>query len=137
MTTTTVATKPATAWGVFAGSHPAHAGIPVRGMATKPRVYLPDASTARRRRPRHRQRRWGPKIFTLTGAGHAVNDGYETAPPWEVLAGARNFVDMRRAVKSVIAASKQVAQVGSKDQVAAAAEILADARQRLYQLLAE
>lgn len=79
----------------------------------------------------------GRKIFTLTGAGHAVNDGYETAPPWEVLAGARNFVDMRRAVKSVIAASKQVAQVGSKDQVAAAAEILADARQRLYQLLAE
>ena len=79
----------------------------------------------------------GRKIFTLTEAGHGVKDEMEEPPPWEVFAGEDKFVDMRQTVGSVVAAAKQVGQVGSPDQVAAAAEILADTRQRLYKLLAE
>ena len=79
----------------------------------------------------------GRKVFTLTQAGHALNDETTTPPPWEDLAGTDDFADMRQAIASVMAASKQIAQVGSPDQVAAATKILTEARQRLYQLLAE
>ena len=79
----------------------------------------------------------GRKVFTLTAAGLAVNDDTTTPPPWEDLAGTDSYVEMRRAVASVMAAARQVAQVGRADQVAAATVILTDARQRLYQLLAE
>ena len=79
----------------------------------------------------------GRNIFTLTEAGTAVNDDASTPPPWEDLAGTDNFVGMRRAASSVMGATKQVAQVGSPEQVTAATEILTETRQRLYQLLAE
>ena len=79
----------------------------------------------------------GRKVFTLTEAGQAVVEDSTEPPPWEDLAASDDFVDMRRTAASVMAATKQVAHVGSSDQVTAATEILTDARKRLYQVLAE
>lgn len=79
----------------------------------------------------------GRNIFALTEAGQVVKDDTTTSPPWENFVGTDDFVDMRRAAASVMGATKQVAAVGSPDQVTAALEVLTEARQRLYQLLAE
>ena len=79
----------------------------------------------------------GRNIFGLTDTGRAAYDETTTPPPWENLVGTDNFVSMRRAASGVMGATKQVAQVGSAEQVTAATEILTEARQKLYQLLAE
>ncbi len=79
----------------------------------------------------------GRKVFTLTEAGTATSKENTDRPPWETLAGDAQFVDLRKTVQSVAAATKQVAQVGTPEQVSAASEILTEARQRLYKLLAE
>ena len=79
----------------------------------------------------------GRNIFTLTEAGSEVNEDTTSAPPWEELAGTDNFVEMRQTASSLMGATKQIAQVGSPEQVTAATEILTEARQRLYQLLAD
>ena len=79
----------------------------------------------------------GRNLFELADPGRAAHEASTTPPPWENLVGTDNFVDMRRAASSVMGATKQIAQVGSPEQVTSATEILTDARQRLYQLLAE
>lgn len=78
----------------------------------------------------------GRKVFTLTDAGLAAGADAPAEPPWEELAGAASHTDLRRTAMSLMAASKQVGQVGTGEQVEAAAAILADARQQLYKLLA-
>ncbi len=80
----------------------------------------------------------GRKVFTLTDTGTALAGETADQPPvWERFAQSGGAVDLRDAVASLAAASRQVATTGTQDQVAKAAEILVDARKRLYQLLAE
>jgi DNA-binding PadR family transcriptional regulator len=77
------------------------------------------------------------KVFSLTEAGREANESSDSPPPWEDIARDESHVDMRGAISSVVDAAKQIGQVGSPDQEAAAAEILTDARKRLYQILAD
>lgn len=80
----------------------------------------------------------GRKVFELTDAGRdkASEAGAEDAP-WERLAGSAGFTDLRQGVFAIGSATKQIARTGTEDQAKRAAEILAETRQRLYQLLAE
>jgi DNA-binding PadR family transcriptional regulator len=79
----------------------------------------------------------GRKTFSLTESGSVTNEETTAPPPWEALAGDAQFVTMRKTMQSVLAAVKQVAQVGTPEQVEAATEILTETRQRLYKVLAE
>lgn len=80
----------------------------------------------------------GRKIFELTDAGQtSAAEATQVTPPWERLAGAAGFIDLRQAMASVGAAAKQVATNGTEEQVEKAAEILTETRKHLYQLLAE
>ncbi|MEZ5227652.1 MAG: PadR family transcriptional regulator [Acidimicrobiales bacterium] len=80
----------------------------------------------------------GRKVFTLTEAGIALADESADQPPvWERFAQSGAGVDLREAIAGIAVAARQVATTGTSDQVARAAEILVDARKRLYQLLAE
>ncbi len=75
----------------------------------------------------------GRRTYTLTDAGRqaaeqskGLLDTDATAEP-----------DLRSVAMSVIAAAKQVQRIGTAQDARAAREILADARRRLYRLLAE
>lgn len=81
----------------------------------------------------------GKKVYHLTDAGQAKVDESDAPPPW-----ARFDVDddtgmlaLRDLAFQVGAALMQVVREGNDDQIAAAKEILADTRSRLYQLLAD
>lgn len=83
----------------------------------------------------------GRRVFALTEAGKAEAEASEErhGAPWESPEhgdeGPR--FKLRKAVFQIGAAVKQVGTTGSSEQVEKALEILADARQRIYELLAE
>jgi DNA-binding PadR family transcriptional regulator len=82
----------------------------------------------------------GRRAYELTEAGRAeAAASTRGSAPWEDAAGEREgeLPAMRELFFQVAAATWQVAQAGSSRQHAAAAEVLRDARRRLYQLLAE
>ncbi len=80
----------------------------------------------------------GRKVFRLTEAGRTAAADEATGPPvWERIAGGQRGVDLRDEIGGVAVAARQVLMTGSKEQATAAAEILSDARKRLYQLLAD
>jgi hypothetical protein len=88
----------------------------------------------------------GRKVFHLTEAGTAENERAQTErrssgrkAPWEDVADEADdsLVALHQRAHQVLGAAAQVAQVGTPDQVATAATILVEARQRLYRLLAE
>ena len=81
----------------------------------------------------------GKRVFELTDAGRAAAEEASQRAgargPWaEGPTG--HHAELRRAVKAFMMATRQVAAVGDDDQVAAAAGIVSEARQRLYRLLA-
>ena len=80
----------------------------------------------------------GRRVFSLTEAGQtqaaAVAGG---VPVWERIAGSLGSIDLRDAIDSLASAARQVTISGTIDQIEAAERILADARKKLYQLLAE
>jgi DNA-binding PadR family transcriptional regulator len=78
------------------------------------------------------------KLYEITDAGREhLEEHREHAPPWidEDEPGA--FQDLRSQVKQLHLAAVQVAHAGRDSQVAAAAEVLAEARRTLYRILAE
>lgn len=83
----------------------------------------------------------GRRVFSLTEAGKAEAEASKKrhGAPWESPEhgdeGPR--FKLRKAVFQIGAAVKQVGTTGSSEQVEKALEILADARKRLYELLAE
>ena len=84
----------------------------------------------------------GRRVFTLTEAGTAqvaarAEEG--GVPPWVEMAddAGEPMQRMGRAMRSVMIASKQLLREGSASQQQQAEAILADARKRLYALLAE
>jgi DNA-binding PadR family transcriptional regulator len=82
----------------------------------------------------------GRRVFELTDAGHAEAAGTaRDSAPWEEASGGADadLAAMRDLCVQVGAATWQVAHAGTGAQHAAAAEILREARRRLYQLLAE
>jgi DNA-binding PadR family transcriptional regulator len=81
----------------------------------------------------------GKRVYELTDEGRAQAESRTGALPWEEAAeGADDdLVALRDLVFQVMAATRQVAHAGSKDQLAAAQEILRGARKSLYRLLAE
>jgi len=83
----------------------------------------------------------GRRVFSLTEAGKAEAEASKQShgAPWESpehgAEGSR--FKLRKAVFQIGAAAKQVGTTGSSEQVDKALEILAEARQRIYELLAK
>jgi DNA-binding PadR family transcriptional regulator len=82
----------------------------------------------------------GRKSFTLTdeGTAHVEANRERFGTPWETVGeGASDELhDLRRAAQALAIAAMQVAQTGTKEQLAEAKSILEDARRGLYRLLA-
>lgn len=81
----------------------------------------------------------GRRVFALTDSGKAAADEATGPKPWEAVAGEGDaeMVELRDLVMGVMAAARQVAQAGAPAQVEAAKDVLRDARQRLYRILAD
>jgi DNA-binding PadR family transcriptional regulator len=82
----------------------------------------------------------GRRRFSLTEAGRAeVERRRSHQPPWEQAAEGASSpgVRLRQAAFQVGAATMQAAHAGSEAQVEQVLEVLADARRRIYTILAE
>ena len=83
----------------------------------------------------------GKRVYSLTEAGMAEADklrDLEGNLPWMTAEGATGTrMKLRQAVGGLAAASRQVGMSGSDEMVEQTLAILADARKRIYALLAE
>jgi DNA-binding PadR family transcriptional regulator len=79
----------------------------------------------------------GKRVYELTEAGREA--AAASPAPWEALLTEDDdpLVALRDLVGQVMAATRQVASAGTREQVEAAQEILRDARKQLYRLLAD
>ena len=82
----------------------------------------------------------GRRRYTLTSEGrdYVAAHPQEVQAPWEAVARSvgSDALELRRLFGEVMMAAGQVAQVGNEAQVAQAHQILADARRKLYRILA-
>jgi hypothetical protein len=82
----------------------------------------------------------GKRMFSLTekGVAEAGKSGARETP-WEQVAEGvdSTTVDMQQAIFQVVAASMQVAQAGSEDQLQRTMKVLAETRRRIYAILGE
>jgi DNA-binding PadR family transcriptional regulator len=86
------------------------------------------------------EERDGKRVFSLADTGRAELEARRErgeSAPWEFGPMGDGFGQLRDAVFQLGAASMQVARTGSEAQRARAAEILSEARKKLYALLAE
>ncbi len=82
----------------------------------------------------------GKRVFELTDAGKDVlAKRKDTTPPWEQMAGFMDDDDAKlmKAIKQTGAAAMQTMSAGSPEQRRQVAEILDEARKRIYGILAE
>jgi len=81
----------------------------------------------------------GKKVFTLTETGAAeVARTADQPAPWDDAAQSDSGIgDYRESAAKLLQAAFQIGKSGTSDQRAAAAEILNDARKKLYAVLAE
>jgi DNA-binding PadR family transcriptional regulator len=80
----------------------------------------------------------GRKVYSLTEAGQKVApDRTEEARPWEEGDEDSPRYAVRSELMRTIGAAKSVAKADDEEQMAKAAEILKDARRKLYGILAE
>jgi DNA-binding PadR family transcriptional regulator len=82
----------------------------------------------------------GKRVYSLTDAGRAEVDArreHGGSEPWEFGGGSEGLVQLRDAAFQLAAAAMQVARAGAEAQMKKAAEILAEARKKIYALLAE
>ncbi len=83
----------------------------------------------------------GRRVFTLTSTGQLVVDrlDLEKSPPWATMGSTESDEarELRRLAVQFDGAVGQVADVATPDQLTRAAAIVAEARRRLYALLAE
>lgn len=79
----------------------------------------------------------GKRVYELTDAGREAAEA--TPAPWEALLAEDDepFLALRDLAGQVMAATRQVASAGTREQVEAAQAILRDARKQLYRLLAD
>lgn len=82
----------------------------------------------------------GKRVFSLTDAGRAVAEKLaKVAAPWDAVVNPMGD-DVRSLHESnwhLSAAVQQIAVAGTDEQIAAASQVLDDARKRIYRLLAE
>jgi DNA-binding PadR family transcriptional regulator len=83
----------------------------------------------------------GRRVFHLTDTGRAASEALAAkgVAPWETVAADSDdaLTGLRTKAHQVLAASAQVAQIGTESQVVAAQAVLDDARRALYALLAQ
>ena len=80
----------------------------------------------------------GRKVYSLTDAGQeAAPDRTEGGRPWEQGDEDSPRFEARKEMFKLMGAAKQVARADDEEQLKQAAEILKDARRKLYGLLAE
>jgi DNA-binding PadR family transcriptional regulator len=80
----------------------------------------------------------GRRVYQLTDSGKGEVEGRSNEPPpWEMTPEAEQFMGVREEGFRVAAATAQVVRAANPQQIARAKAILADARKRLYGLLAE
>ena len=80
----------------------------------------------------------GKKVFSLTEAGKAAAAELADQPaPWEDAAQSDASGELRSQLPKIGAAVWQIAMSGDADKVTRATEILAEARKKLYSILAE
>jgi DNA-binding PadR family transcriptional regulator len=80
----------------------------------------------------------GKRVFSLTDSGReAVPERTEGQRPWEEGDEDSPRFEARQELFRTIAAAKQVARADDEAQLTKAAEILKDARRKLYAILAE
>jgi DNA-binding PadR family transcriptional regulator len=83
----------------------------------------------------------GAKLFVLTDEGrtYVAEHERELAAPWDAVRGGlpEEALELRGLMMQLGAAVMQVAHVGDKQQLAAARDLLADARRGLYRILAD
>jgi len=80
----------------------------------------------------------GKRVFSLTDAGReAVPEQTEDNRPWEQGDEDSPRFEARRELFRLIGAAKQIARADDETQLRKAAEILKDARRKLYGILAE
>ncbi len=81
----------------------------------------------------------GRKLFTLTDEGATVAAKAAENPPWAKIADetVAEAHDVREAAFGLMNALREVGTQGSEDQRARALEVLAEARRKLYAILAE
>jgi DNA-binding PadR family transcriptional regulator len=86
------------------------------------------------------EERDGKRVYTITDAGRAeVQERRERGrpEPWEFGPLGEGFAQLRDSGFQLAAAAMQVARTGSEAQRTKAADVLADARKKIYALLAE
>jgi DNA-binding PadR family transcriptional regulator len=87
------------------------------------------------------EERDGKKVYTLTDAGREeVERRKERAgggAPWDVGEGSERFGDLRDAGFQLVHAAMQVMRTGTAEQATKAAEIMTEARRKIYALLSE
>ncbi len=77
-------------------------------------------------------------LFELTDAGRAhLKEHPEHVPPWIDGEDSKDFRELRSQINQLHVAAMQVAHAGRDGQVAEAAAVLAEARRKLYRILAE
>lgn len=81
----------------------------------------------------------GKKVFSLTEAGVAAAAEMTDQPaPWESVAqNLQGGTELREAAAKLMPVLAQFGRGGTREQITAAAEILNDARKKLYKILAE
>ncbi|HEY3613483.1 MAG TPA: PadR family transcriptional regulator [Gaiellales bacterium] len=83
----------------------------------------------------------GRRVFGLTEAGTArlAEAPPGAATPWEAVANETptDIASLRDGIRALMAATHQVAHAGSRGQSERALEVLADARRKIYAILAE
>lgn len=79
----------------------------------------------------------GRRVFTLTDAGHIQADSRSAETPWDdMVSGSDPVRRVRETFHGLMAATMQIGRAGTADQIEKTADILAEARKRIYQLLA-
>ena len=81
----------------------------------------------------------GKRVYSLTDTGRTKAAAAPEGAPWDNVAGAHGpkARAMRGGITAVGQAAVQIARTGTPEQIEAAEEILADARKRLYRILAD
>ena len=81
----------------------------------------------------------GRKIYSLTDAGREEAADHHGAAPWDPAApnSGTGFASLPKAGIDLAQAAAQVGRTGSPDQVQQAVAVLAEARRRLYAILAQ
>ena len=79
----------------------------------------------------------GKRVFSLTDAGREMADGLPEQAPWEESAKDSDPTRrLRKVFSGLMAATVQVGRTGSPEQIEKTADILTEARKRIYEQLA-